>query len=74
MEMQAKIRDCTLARWRENETEHSSLCFESWLLLIRCPHGTVVEMAGLSRLTAGVDVEGAAGVLQGRMALADVQC
>ena len=38
-----------------------SLCFQSWLFLIRCRHGAVLDMAGLSRLTAGVDVDVVAG-------------
>ena len=53
---------------RENERERSltsslrpSLCFESWLLLTGCAHGTALDMVGLSRLTAEVDVDVAAG-------------
>ena len=47
---------------RESEEEfddHSEP--RSLLRLIRCPHGTLLDMAGLSCLTAGVDVDVAAG-------------
>ena len=55
--MDTSGRKCEKVRERSLTcTWYPSLCFESGLLLIRCPHGTVLD-----RLTGRIDVDVAAG-------------
>ena len=75
--MREKKRDLKREREREREREketesdwfgehllHPTLCIKPFcLLLIRCPHGTVLlDMVGMDHMAVGMDVDVAAGV------------
>ena len=63
-------REKTEREWLGEHLLHSTLCFKPFvLLLIRCPHGTVLlDMVGLDRMAAGMDVDEAAGLENPRYA------